>query len=143
MANDMPVQSPPEPSVTALVSGIIHDIQELLKQQVTLFRVEIRDDLRKAKQAVVSLAAGLLVTLLGAVLLFTALPLLLWWATGGDAGPASLPLWACFAIAGGVLSALGGILLFAGVRRLEAANPLHDQSVEALKENVQWLTNPK
>jgi uncharacterized membrane protein YqjE len=137
MANDLHVQSPPEPSVTALVSGIIHDIQELLKQQVTLFRVEIREDLRKTKEAVVSLAAGLLVTLLGAFLLSLALPLLLWWAA-----PA-LPPWACFAIVGGALTALGAILLYAGVKKLEAANPLHDQSVEALKENVQWLTNPK
>jgi hypothetical protein len=136
MANDLRAQSPPEPGVTALVSGILHDIQELLKQQVTLFRSEVREDLRKAEEAAVSLAAGLAVTLLGSLLLFIALPLLLW-----RAAPA-LPLWACFAIVGAALAGLGAILLFAGVKRLEAANPLHDQAVEALKENVQWITNP-
>jgi hypothetical protein len=133
MAND--VHSPPEPSLTALVSGIIHDIQELLKQQVTLFRYEFRQDLRKAREAGTALAAGVAVALGGGLLLLLALPLLL------SAVAPALPLWAWFAIVGAFLTGLGALLAYAGVKKLEAANPLHDQSVEALKENVQWLTN--
>ena len=48
--------SPPDPaaapSVTGLVSGILADAQELLKQQIALAKAEIRSDLQKTKQAV-------------------------------------------------------------------------------------------
>jgi hypothetical protein len=134
MANE--VQSPPEPQITALVSGIINDAQELFKQQVTLVRSEIRSDFQKTKQAVSALALGVGVAAMAAVLACLALVYLLHWAAP------DLPLWACYAIVGGVLAAVGGALIYAGVKKFESFNPLPDQSVEALQENLQWRTNP-
>jgi len=133
-ANDV---GPPERSVTTLVSGIIADAQQLIQQQFTMFRQEIRDDLRKAKEGALSLAAGVGISLAGGVLLLLMLPLLLNWAAP------ELPLWACFGILGGVLVTLGGALVYAGVKKLESFNPLSDQSVQTMKENLQWTTNPK
>jgi hypothetical protein len=37
----------------------------------------------------------------------------------------------------------GAVLLYAGKRKLTSFHPLHDQAVTALKENVQWLMNPR
>jgi Putative Actinobacterial Holin-X, holin superfamily III len=130
-------QSPPERSVTTLVSGIIADAQQLIQQQFTMFRQEIRDDLRKTKEAALSLALGVGISLVGSVLLLLMLPFLLYWAV-----PA-LPLWACFGIVGGVLTTLGGALVYAGVKKIESFNPLSDQSAQTMKENLQWTTNPK
>jgi hypothetical protein len=141
MANDL--QSPPEPSVSSLVSGIIDDAQELLKQQVTLFRQEILTDLKKTRDASSAVAAGAAVCIPGALAFCLMIAHLLHWLTSpAGSDPASIPLWACYAIAGALFAVVGGGLIYAGIRKFESFNPLPEQSVEALKENVQWLTNP-
>jgi len=38
---------------------------------------------------------------------------------------------------------VSGILVGIGVQRFRSFNPLPDQSVEAFKENVRWMTTPK
>ena len=135
MATD--TYSPPDQqTLTGLVSGIIGDAQTLIQQQVALVREEIRSDLRKTKEAVASIAAGVGVAALAAVpLVFAVVYLLhelaLW------------PLWASFLTVGVVLAVAGGGLIFAGVQRFRSFNPLPDQSVEALKENLQWIKHPK
>jgi len=136
MSND--VRTGPEASLTSLMTGIINDVQELLKQQLSLFRQEVKDDVRKTKEAVISLSAGTGILVLGGILLCLMLVYLLNWAF-----PSVLPLWACYGIIGGLLVLGGGALLYAGKRKLTSFNPLPDQSVGALRENVQWIMNPK
>jgi hypothetical protein len=131
------VQSPPEPSKTTLVKGIIADAQHLIQQQLAMFRQEIRDDLRKGKEAGLSLAAGVGIALAGIVLVLVMLPLLLHWIAP------ELALWACFGIVGAVITALGGVLVFVGVKKFESFNPLSDKSIEAFKENLKWTVNPR
>lgn len=131
------VESPAGPSVTTLVNGIITDAQELIRQQFAMFRREIQDDMRKTKEAARSLALGIAIALAGGLLLVMMLPLLLSWALP------NLPLWACYGIVGGVLAAAGGLLAYAGVHKFKSFNPLPDQSVGALMENLKWKTNPK
>jgi len=126
-----------EPSVTTLVTGIIHDAEELFKQQVALVRTEIRDDFRKTKEGALSLALGLGVGALGALLLCFALVYLLAWAVP------QVPLWVWFGVIGVLLAAGGGAMIYAGTKKFESFNPLPDQSAQALRENVQWLTNRK
>jgi Putative Actinobacterial Holin-X, holin superfamily III len=135
IAND--VHSPPDRSITTLVGGIIADAQQLIQQQFTMFRQEVRDDFRKTKEAALSLAVGVTISLAGSVLLLVMLPLLLHWAVP------ELALWACFGIVAGVLAALGGVLAYRGVKKFQSFNPLPDQSADAFMENLQWKTNPK
>jgi hypothetical protein len=132
MANDL--RTAPEPSMTSLVSGIINDAQDLLKQQVSLLKQELREDVRKTKEAALSLALGLGIGLIGALLLGQMLSLVLNWAVP------SLPLWACYGIVGGLLTALAGGMLWAGTKKFQSFNPLPEQSVQALKENLTWKT---
>jgi len=123
-------------SLTGLVSGIISDAQTLVRQQVEMVREEIRSDLRKTKEAVTSIAAGAAVAALAAgplVFMFVALlHELAGWAW-----------WASALTVGAVFAAAGGGLVYAGIQRFRSFNPLPDQSVEALKENLQWIKNPK
>ncbi len=128
---------PPERSVTTLVSGIIADAQHLIQQQFAMFRQEIREDLRKSKEAALVLAAGVGIAVVGSVVLVLTLPLLL------HSAVPDLPLWACCALVGGLLAAFGGTLVYVGVRKLDSFHPLSDQSVEAMKENLSWTTKPK
>jgi hypothetical protein len=136
MADD--VHPGTETSLTTLVTGIINDVQELLKQQLSLFRQEVKDDVRKTKEAVISLSAGIGILVVGGLFLCVMLVHLLNWAF-----PTALPLWLCYGIIGVLMLLGGGALLYAGKRRLASFNPLPDQSVEALRENVQWIMNPK
>jgi hypothetical protein len=136
MANDLHTGT--EPGLTNLMTGIINDVQELLRQQLSLFRQEVKDDVRRTKEAVISLSAGVGILVLSVILLSFMLVYLLRWAF-----PEALPLWLCFGIIGGLLLLCGGALLYAGKRKLASFNPLPDQSVGALRENVQWIMNPK
>ena len=134
MANDL--QTGSQPSVTSLVSGIASDLQELLAQQLALFKAEFESDLTRTKDAALVLAGGMGVAVVAGILLCLTLVHLLQWAT-------ELHLWACYAIIGGGLGLVGGTMVYVGKKRFESFNPLPDQSVRALKENVQCLTNPK
>ena len=142
MSADLQRPTESQPSMTELVRGIVDDAQELIKQQVAMVRAEIRQDMQKTKEAVLSLAAGVGVAVLGVILLCFMLAHLLHWLTGPPGmDPASLPLWGCFAIVGGVLLIAGVALIFVGLRRFQTFNPLPDQSAQALEENAKWLKN--
>lgn len=123
-------------SVTQLVSGIVSDAQDLMKQQLALFRAEMKEDIRKTKEATISLACGALVLLLGVVLL-------LFMCVHGLEAATGWPEWVCFGIIGGLLAAGGGILVWLGLARFKSFNPLPDESAQALAENVRWIKNPK
>jgi VIT1/CCC1 family predicted Fe2+/Mn2+ transporter len=125
----------PEPSMTSLVSGIITDAQDLIKQQLDLVKHEIREDVRKAKEAAASLALGVGIAAVGALFLSTMLVFLL--------QKAGLELWACFGIVGGVMLVVGLVLTYLAKKEAETINPLEGESAKALEENVQWITKPK
>src|ERR1043166_1194061 len=127
----------PKGFVARLIQGIIADIQQLIRQQLAMFREEIQDEFRKAWQSAAALAAGAVITLVGSVMLLVMLPLLLNWLVP------ELPLWACFGIVGGPLAAAGGVCVFVAVKRIQSCHPLTNPAVEAFKENLKWSVNPK
>ena len=134
MADD--IHTAGEPSVTSLVRGIVTDAQELFRQQIALFKAEFKEDMRKTREAALSLVAGAGITFFGVLLLLFAVVHLISWASG-------LPEWGSFAIVGGVVLAVGLGMIYAGKKRFESFSPLPDQSAQALRENVQWITNRK
>jgi len=125
-----------ETTLTSLVTGIVGDIQTLLKQQLDFFKLEMRADFQKTKEAVLSLLVGGLILFTGFICLVFMLVHLLHWA-------ADIPLWGCFAWIGGGLVFLGGILTYLGISRFETFNPLPDETAQTLKENIQCLTTKK
>ena len=133
MASDMHTEE--RSSVTSLVSGIVSDAQDLIRQQLALFRAEIKDDFRKTVAIVMVIASGgFLVAVGGTLLCFMLVHLL------ASLAPA-LPLWGCFGIVGACVALVGGIVAYAAISRFKTFNPLPDESVQALKENVQWIKN--
>lgn len=129
------LQTESGPSVASLVTGIIHDAQTLLSQQLALFKQEVREDFNKTREAMASLvlASGLL--LVGVILLCLMVVYLLH-------EMAHLPLWGSYAIVGGVLTVLGGILGYLGRQQLRTVNPLPEKTAKALEENLEWKTKP-
>jgi hypothetical protein len=139
------VQPPPtDQSLSSLVTGIVSDFQDLIKQQLLLTRKEIEADLRKTREAASLWVAGLVTLLLGG---FTGCLMLAhlihWLASPAPADPAAVPLWVCFLIVFAVLGPAGWFLTLAGSKKFLAVHPLESPASEALKENVKWLTNQK
>lgn len=125
-----------EPSLASLVSGIIADAQELIKQQFALLLREFQQELKQAKAAAVSLSVGVAVTAVGGLLLILMLVYLLKEYT-------TLPLWGCFGIVGGTLTAIGAVLLIVGKKEASAVDiVLPPKTSETLKENWEWLKSP-
>lgn len=131
--NDLRTAS--EPSMSALVSGIIRDTQTLIKQEMALAKHEVKDEVHKTVQAGVSLSVGVGLVAVGAGLLLLMLVHLLNWAI-----PA-MPSWGGYGIVGGIVLLVGvGLLLFARSK----AEDIHlqlPQTTETLKENAQWIQN--
>jgi hypothetical protein len=128
------VDTAPQPSVTALVSGIVNDAQELIKQQAALMRAEIREELQKTKEAALLLAGGALVALPAIILVCFGVVYWLHWAT-------TLDLWACYLLVGGGFCLASAGLIYAGVKKFQSFNLLPDRSIAALKENLPWRTS--
>jgi hypothetical protein len=122
-----------QPSVTALVSGIVNDLQQLVRQQIQLARTEVKQEWDKAKTAAGALATGLGLLAAGGVLLcFMIVHLIHFFG---------VPLWGCFGIVGGVLVLAGGVLAAVGYSQASNVNVVPPQTAQTLKENVQWIKN--
>jgi len=137
------VRTSPEPGVASLLKGIVSDFGDLIKKELQFAQAEIRSDLKKTREASVMLAAGAGVAGLGGLLLCLMLVHLLHWLSlpGPDPSGASLPLWACYGIVGGLFAVGGALAVLSGKAKFDSFNPLPDQTVQTLKENLPWTTN--
>jgi len=125
-------QNENSPGMATLVSGILSDAQDLIKHQFTLFQQEIREDVVKAKKAGSALAGGLVFALVAGIILSAALALML-----HDLFP-NLPASACFGIIGVIELLVAGGLVYGGIKKIETVTAT-DQTIQAAKENIQWL----
>lgn len=136
-----------EASLTALVKGIVNDVGDLIKQQLQFAQAEVKKDLRQTGEASRLLAMGVGIAFFGLVpLTFMLVHLLHWLTSPPVADPATqplLPLWACHGIVGLFILAVGGSLAYAGKKKFDNFNPLPDETVKTMKENLQWATNSK
>lgn len=129
-----PVLAPDTPTaagtVTGLVGGIISDAQTLAKQQLEMFKAEVREDMNRTRQALIYggvavalLTVGLLALVFGLVYLIDYL------------NPA-LPLYGSFLIFAAICVA-GGVALGLVARGMfESFNPLPDKTFAALQDNL-------
>ena len=124
-------------SVVSLVTNIIGDAQELTRQQIELFKVEITDGARKAQSIAILVGVGAaLAAVAGVILTFG----LAGWLASAIEG---LPLWGAQLIVGAVLAVVAGILFGVCKQKLDSFSLVPEKSVEALKENLEWKTKPQ
>jgi uncharacterized membrane protein YqjE len=114
------------------VGDILNDAQELVGQQLELFKVEVQDDLRRSMRATALIGAGL--GFLLSTVFFLGLTLAyvfhdaLGWSMAASMGMTTL-----------VVLLVGGGLVGAGVWLFRSFNPLPDETAASLQENVEWL----
>jgi Putative Actinobacterial Holin-X, holin superfamily III len=122
-----------EPSLVSLVGGIMNDAKDLLVQEWTMTKLEVQEELRKAKTAAIALGIGIGVVAVGGMLLMLMLVQVLVAFTG-------IPLWECYGLVGSGLVVLGALLLAVGKHKAEKLDVVPQQTLETMKETAQWLT---
>lgn len=116
-------------SVGELLADLAQDTSTLVRQEVSLATAEMT---QKASQA----AKGIGFLILGGAFAFTALLML------ADMGVIVLagvmPAWLAFVIVAGAVAAIGAAFVMKGVNALKANKLMPRQTLETLKEDVQW-----
>jgi uncharacterized membrane protein YqjE len=119
-----------------LIKGAVRDIETLATQHVKLFKAEVKEETRQLAQGAVSLAIGGGILLIGGVMVAITLAHVLMLIP-------NMPTWGAYGIVSLVVCALGVLALVLGKNRIDDATPLVDKTQEEIKEDVQWLKNPK
>jgi protein-S-isoprenylcysteine O-methyltransferase Ste14 len=119
-------------SISGLVKGVLHDVRQLIRDEVALARVELREQASRAKLAASALGAAAAALALGAVFLLVAV-------AAGIADLLDWPIWAGFLIVALLLSVAGFVMLSMGRSKLRTVHAVPEQTVETLKENSEWI----
>jgi hypothetical protein len=122
-----------ESTVAPLVRGILEDSQKLFRQELALVKVEVREDVRRARDAVIAMSVGGVVCLVGLFLFGCMLAYLI------NTYSQSIPLWGAFGIVAAIAFLVGGAFLFGGAKRAKGIKGIPEQTVETMRENVQWI----
>jgi hypothetical protein len=118
-----------DPSLGDLFGNLTSDLGDLVRSEIELARVEIREEAAKAGRAAGLLGGGGLIAYLGLGLLAMAAA----WGLAEvvDAG------WA-FLIVGVVVTAIGAVVLMKGRDQLREVQPVPEETVETVKEDARW-----
>jgi hypothetical protein len=119
-------------SIGGLVKGILADLRELIREEIALGRVEIRDQAARAKLAAGALGAAAVALAFGCAFLLVAIAM-------GVADLLGWPVWAGFLAVALLLSIGGIVMLSTGRRRLRSVHAVPEQTVQTVKENSEWI----
>lgn len=115
-------------------SRILHDVidhlTEIIRSEVRLARVEVREDVAQVARA------GILIVVGGALALY-ALGFVLLGAV--YALEARVEPWASAVLVGAGVGVVGAIFLMVGRARIKRASLKPDRTIHSLQENVTWL----
>jgi uncharacterized membrane protein YqjE len=119
-------------SIRGLLRGILMDIRTLIREEIELARVEIREQAGRARAAAISFAIAVVALACGGLLLLVAL------ATG-IADLLDWPVWSGFLVVAMLLSLVGIVTLASGRRQLQHVHAVPEETVSTLKENSEWI----
>jgi MFS family permease len=119
-------------SIGGLIRGILIDLRTLIREEIALARVEIREQAGHARAAAMSFGMAAAALLFGATFLLVAI------ATG-IADAMNWPAWMGFLIVAALLSLVGIVALAAGRKQMKAFRAVPEETVTTLKENSEWI----
>lgn len=115
--------------VGSLVSGVIEDLQSLVRSEVQLAKTEIKEDVQQIGAGAGMLAGGALIGVTGFIFLMLGVTYLL---------NKAVEMWLAAGIVGIALLAIAAIVAMNGKNKLSAANLKPEQTIETMKENKEW-----
>lgn len=118
-------------SLGTLVTGIVADLQDIVRGEVQLAKTELQEDVSALGKGIAAIAAGALVALVGFIFLMLGVTYLL---------NKSLEMWLSAGIVGVVLLVIGIIAALMGKNTLSAANLKPEKTIDSLKEDQEWAS---
>jgi hypothetical protein len=119
-------------SIGSLIRGILMDLRTLVREEIALARVEIREQAGRARGAAVSFGIAATALLFGGAFLLVALATAI-------ADLLNWPVWAGFLVVAVVLSLVGFITLASGRKKLQTVSPVPAETISTVKENSEWI----
>jgi uncharacterized membrane protein YqjE len=119
-------------SLRGLLRGILMDLRTLIREEIALARVEIREQAGRAKTAALSFGIAAAALAFGCVFLLIALATAI-------ADLLNWPAWAGFLIVAALLTVVGMVTLTSGRRQLKHVHALPEETISTLKENSEWI----
>ena len=122
-----------ERSVSEVLQDILRNLQEMVRSEIRLAKVEARGEVKQAVSSGVWIAAG-------GIAVMSAWTFLVWALVYALA--TRMSMWAATLIVAMVMAAAGAALIMGGIRRVTRIHPIPEQMVESVKENLEWLKQP-
>jgi uncharacterized membrane protein YqjE len=116
----------------ALLTGLLKDLQDLVRGEVRLAKAELRDDVKSVTSAAGMLGAAAILSLVGLTILMIGVAVLITEWVDED--------WQAFGLVGLALLLLAAGLGLLAKNRLSAAQLAPEQSIESLKEDKEWVS---
>lgn len=126
---DATADQPDTESLGTIVTGIVGDLQDVVRGEVQLAKAELKEDAASLGKGAGMIAAGAFLALVGFMFVMLGVTYLL---------HKSLSMWLSAGIVGVVLLIIGIIAAMAGKKALSVANLKPEQTIDSLKEDQQW-----
>jgi uncharacterized membrane protein YqjE len=120
-------------SLGTLFRELAEDTRALVRQELTLAKLEVKENVTSLLKDMVLIVIGAGMALLGLLVLTAFLVLGLGRLLGGE-------YWLSALIVGGVLAALGVVTAYAGTRGLSQDSIAPEQTMETIRENKEWAS---
>lgn len=119
----------PQRTMSDVLQDIVSNIQQIIRSEFVLAKVEVTEKAQKASKPAAITAAGVVLAFygLGFLLLAAIYALSL-----------AMPTWLAALIIGFFVVILAGIFVGAGISALKRIDPVPEKTVRTVKENVQW-----
>ena len=119
-------------SLGGLIRGILNDLRMLIREEIALARVEIREQAGRAKAAALSFGIAAAALAFGGTFLLVAIAL-------GIANLLGWPAWTGFLIVALLLCIGGFVTLSSGRKQMATIHAVPEETVATLKENSEWI----
>jgi len=116
-------------SLKQLIQQALSTIQEILRSEVRLAKVEIKETGKKAAKSGAVLGGGVALGLYALGLLLLAAAFALWLL---------VPLWLAFLLLSAAVGVVATGLILTGRRRILQVQPVPEKTVATVKENLEW-----
>lgn len=117
-----------EPTLGELFIDLSNDLSHLVRQELTLAKTEIRENLDRGKQGVVLMAAGGIMAFAGLLVLLAAVVILVALAVNS--------YWLAALIVGVVVIVIGLILFYSGKGKLDNVNLIPEKAINAVERDA-------
>ena len=122
-----------ERSIAVVLQDILRNVQDMVRAELRLAKVEVREEIRRAVFSGAWIAAGSV----GAVSAWT---FVLWTVAYGLA--TRMPMWAATLVVAVVMGVAAAALIMGGIQRIKRIQPIPERTVESVKENLAWMKQP-